>query len=200
MQKRAFTLIELLISVFLLGLIVNFLYTAVDNLQKTNILFQKRSDSLQTKQKLLDLLYDDLFAAQSVKITGKKNSSVDMMTSNSIFDIEYPYVTWVFSKEDNSLLRFESTKAFSQMTADTAHLYHISKVAGNCERFKLYQSKDLNNILVDIKLTEQEPIVFEFFKPLGKKSRSKPPATSTGRTPPGSNPGDNLTESNNTNP
>ena len=39
--RNAFTLVELVISIFLLGLIVNFLYSAISNLQKSNKIFNE---------------------------------------------------------------------------------------------------------------------------------------------------------------
>ncbi len=170
MRKKAFTLIELLISVFLLGLIVNFLYSAVANLQKTNLIFYDKSTQLQKKQKLLDLIYDDIFLAKSIKISGVKNSFLDIQTSNSIYDIEYPYVSWVLSKKNDTLMRFESVLKFQDMTSDNNHLYHITQIGQNCERFHIYQSKDKNNILIDIKFKDQERLVYEFFKPMNVDS------------------------------
>jgi len=169
MNKKAFTLIELLVSIFLLGLIVNFLYTAIANLQKTNNMFSKQSKTMMNDQKLLDLLYDDIFLADSVKIVGLKNSTVELLTSNSLFDIEHPNVAWVLSKEKNTLLRFESTQAFSTMTSETTNLFHISKAGEDCERFHVYQSKNKNNILIHVKFKDKEPLVYEFFKPMQVK-------------------------------
>lgn len=171
MKKKAFTLIELLISIFLLGLIVNFLYTAVANLQKTNVIFGQKSQTMINEQKLSDLLYDDIFLAQTLKIEGLKNSTLEMMTSNSLFDIEHPYVAWVLSKKNDTLLRFESTQKFSLMTSDNTNLFHISKVGENCERFHIYQSKDKNNILIHVKFKDKEPLVYEFFKPMHIKTK-----------------------------
>ncbi len=173
MKKRAFTLVELLISVFLLGLIVNFLYSAISNLQKTNNLFNQKSNELQNDQKLLDLLYDDIFLAEKLNIAGVKNSNLNLLTSNSIFDIQQPYVTWLISKEKQTLLRFESTKSFSTMNADNTNLFHISKAGEGCERFKIYQSKDKNNILIHIKFKDKEPLVYEFFKPMQIKDNNE---------------------------
>lgn len=167
--KKAFTLIELLISIFLLGLIVNFLYSAIGNLQKTNMLFNQKSINFQKDQKLLDLIYDDIFLAESLNITGIKNSVIDLRTANSLFDIEQPYVTWLIGKENNTLLRFESTLPFSSMTSDNNKMYHISKAEEDCERFNIYKSKDQNNILIHIKFKNQEPLVYEFFKPMSVK-------------------------------
>lgn len=171
MKKRAFTLIELLISVFLLGLIVNFLYSAIGNLQKTNILFLEKSSELQNEQKLLDLLYDDIFPSDKLKITGLKNNTLFLVTPNSIFDIEHPNVAWVVSREKNTLLRFESTISFDKLTADNSNLFHISKIGEDCEKFKIYQSKDKNNILIYVKFKDKEPLVYEFFKPMQKREK-----------------------------
>lgn len=171
-NKRAFTLIELLVSIFLLGLIVNFLYTAIANLQKTNTMFSKKSKTMMNDQKLLDLLYDDIFLADILKIEGFKNSTIELVTSNSLFEIQHPHVAWVLSKEKDTLLRFESTKAFSSMTSDNTNLFHISKVGEDCERFNVYQSKDKNNILLHVKFKDKEPLIYEFFKPMQIKKDS----------------------------
>jgi len=173
-NKKAFTLIELLISIFLLGLIVNFLYTAIANLQKTNLMFNEKSTTMINKQKLLDLLYDDIFLAKKIKIEGLKNSFIELSTSNSLFDIEQPNVAWVVSKEKETLIRFESTLPFSKMTTDNTNLYHISKAGEDCERFNVYQSKDKNNILINVKFKDKEPLIYEFFKPMQiKKDTNK---------------------------
>jgi len=172
-NKKAFTLIELLISIFLLGLIVNFLYSAIGNLQKTNMLFNKKSINFQKDQKLLDLLYEDIFLADTLKITGIKNSIIDLRTANSLFDIEEPFVTWLISKENSTLVRFESTQPFSNMTSDNRNIYHLSKAGENCDRFNIYKSKDKNNVLIHIKFKDKEPLIYEFFKPMAVKDTNE---------------------------
>jgi prepilin-type N-terminal cleavage/methylation domain-containing protein len=165
-MKKAFTLIELLISVFLLGLIINFLYTAIGTLQNSNQIFYDKSNESYKNQKIINLLYDDIFLSKSIKITGRKDSFLDLQTSNSIYDIDQPYVTWILGKSDNILMRFESVLEFSKMTSENNYIYHITEVAKDCERFHIYQSKDKNNILIDIKLKDQERLVYEFYKPM----------------------------------
>jgi prepilin-type N-terminal cleavage/methylation domain-containing protein len=167
-QHKAFTLIELLISIFLLGLIVNFLYSAIGNLQKTNTIFKKKSTTMLNEQKVLDLLYDDIFLAKTMEIEGLKNSVLSLQTSNSLYDIEYPYVTWLIGKKEETLLRFESTLDFSKMTTDNANLFHISNAGENCENFHIYQSKNRDNILIHVKFKDAKPLVYEFFKPLSQ--------------------------------
>ena len=172
-NSKAFTLIELLISIFLLGLIVNFLYSAIGNLQKTNTIFSKKSKTMLEKQKVLDLLYDDIFLSNIMNIEGLENSVVSLQTSNSLYDIEYPYVTWLIGQKD-TLLRFESTLSFDKMTSDNNNLFHISKAGEECQGFHIYQSKDRNNILININFKDKEPLVYEFFKPMAiKKDTNK---------------------------
>ena len=172
-QHKAFTLIELLISIFLLGLIVNFLYSAIANLQKTNMIFQKKSNMMLNEQKVLDVLYDDIFLAKTMEIEGVKNSVLSIQTSNSLYDIEYPHVTWLISKKDEALLRFESTLAFEKMTSDNANLFHISKVGDNCKKFHIYQSKNRDNILIHVEFKDAKPLVYEFFKPMSSRENNE---------------------------
>ncbi len=181
-MKKAFSLIELLISIFLLGLIVTFLYSAIGNLQKTNIIFNQKSQEEQNEQKLLGLLYDDIFLASELEITGLKNSTINLLTSNSIYDIEYPYVSWLVSYEKNTLLRVESVHPFTKMTSDNVNLYHITHIKEDCKRFKIYQSQDRDNILIHIKFKDKEPLIYEFFKPM--KTRVSKDANETNQTSP----------------
>lgn len=166
MQKKAFTLVELVISIFLLGLIVYFLYSAVANLQKSNTIFEHKSQSAFEDQRIIALLQKDIFYAQSLEITGHENSLINMRTANSIYDIDYPYVTWFLKPDLKKLVRFESTLPFKKMNARNNAYYHMSIITKECEKFKIYQSKKKDSIFIYIKFKNEEPLVFEFFKPM----------------------------------
>lgn len=165
-KRNAFSLVELIISVVLLGIIVTFLYSTVGNLEKTNKIFAENEKKLSEREKVVDVLYDDIFLANSLKIQGVKNSMLSIQTSNSLFDIAHPYVTWLISHQKDTLLRFESTIKFQDINSENAAYFHISKIGENCEVFKIYQSKKKENILIHIKFKDQDPIVYEFSKPL----------------------------------
>ncbi len=176
MKKRsAFTLVELVLSIFLLGLIVSFLYSAVSNLQKTNSIFASNAKTLTQRDQIIELLYDDIFQAnpKDFKITKIENSMVSMQTKNSLYDMEKPYVTWLVAKEKSTLLRFESTKEFKSINSNNNYYYHITKVSENCETFRVYQSKNKENMLINIKIKDQDPIVYEFYKPMNKRAAKK---------------------------
>ena len=171
-KRKAFSLVEMIISVILLGIIVVFLYETVSNLEQTNRIFSNNENSLSKKERILDLLYEDIFLANSLEIKGTDNSLVSIQTSNTLFDIAQPNVTWLVVREKNTLLRFESTKEFEKMSSDNSDYYHISKVGENCEIFKVYQSNKKENILIHIQFKDQEPMVYEFSKPLFVKEHN----------------------------
>ena len=171
-NRKAFSLVEMIISVILLGIIVVFLYETVSNLERTNRIFSENETSLSKKERILDLLYEDIFLANSLNIKGIDNSLVSIQTSNTLFDIAQPNVTWLVVREKNTLLRFESTKEFKKMSSENSDYYHISKVGENCEIFKVYQSNKKENILIHIQFKDQEPMVYEFSKPLFVKEHN----------------------------
>ena len=165
-QRSAFTLIELILSIFLLGIIVYFLYAAVTNLQKSNQIFFKKSQSAFYNQKILSMMQKDLFFATKLQLDGHESTFANMQTTNSLFDIDYPYVTWLIKPDLKKLVRFESTLPFSEMNARNNAYYHMSIIPKECELFKIYQSKKKENLLIYIKFKGEEPLVYEFFKPL----------------------------------
>lgn len=165
-NKKAFSLVELIISIVLLGIIVTFLYSTISNLEKTNRIFASNEKKLSDKEKIVDLLYNDIFTANTLELKGFENSLVSMQTSNSLFDIAKPFVTWLVVRDKNTLLRFESIKEFKNINSQNSDYFHISKVGENCEVFKIYQSHKKENILIHLKFKDQEPMVYEFSKPL----------------------------------
>ncbi len=163
-MKKAFTLVEVIISVILLGLIVTFIYKSLTNMQISNNIFQNKSKELSKKEKILKLLYEDLFEADSIKITGgKKYKAIELKTNSSIFNISKPRVLWFVSNYKNTLVRAESSKL--PLTYENRFISHISKVKENCETFFIQRSNKADKILIFIKFKNEKPIVFEFYKP-----------------------------------
>ena len=180
-NKKAFSLVELIVSILLLSIIAMFLYSTTSSLQKRNKIFAQKEKLLEKDDKLLDLLYDDIFESNELNISTNEFTILSMHTKNTLYDIDYPYVTWLVYKNDNTLLRFESILPFSKMNIDNNYLYHISKVSKDCEVFKIYQSKKRDKILIDIKFKGKNHLIYELPKPLSikvhkKKKRSKSPS------------------------
>ncbi len=173
-SSRAFTLIEVVLSIFLLGIIILFLYGALDNLQKGNHILSANAQKMRHHEEILKLLYDDLQSADDLKIKGLDQSLVQLRTANSLYDIDEPYVSWFVERERKRLLRVESVLPFSSMRRENRGFFNILEVGEGCEHFKIYQSKSKEKLLIHLQCQGEDPIVYEFFKPLNKlKIKSK---------------------------
>ena len=163
-MKKAFTLVEVIISVILLGLIVTFIYKALENMQTSNQIFKNRSKELEKEEKIIKLLYEDILEADYIKITGgKKYKAVELKTNSSLYNISKPKVLWFVSNYKSTLTRAESTKL--PLNYENRFLSHITKIKENCETFVVKRSNKKDKILIYIKFKNEKPIVFEFFKP-----------------------------------
>ncbi len=169
-KQRAFTLIELVLSIFLLGIIVYFLYSATGSLQKSNTIFARESRSAFYNQKVLLMLQKDLFFASKIQLQGHENTLINLQTNNSLFDIDAPYVTWMLKPDLKKVVRFESTLPFTKMNARNSPLYHMSIIPKRCEKFRVYQSKRRKNIFIYIQFEGEEPLIYEFYKPMQNPS------------------------------
>lgn len=182
LKRSAFTLIELILSIFLLGIIVYFLYASVASLQKSNTIFFKESQRAFYNQKVLSMLQKDLFFATKMQLEGHENTLANLQTHNTMFDINAPYVSWMIKPDLKKLVRFESTLPFTEMNAKNSPSYHMSIIPKKCDKFRIYQSKKRENILIYIKFEGEEPLIYEFYKPMQKisdQNKTKKPDRNT---------------------
>lgn len=167
MKKQAFTLIELLISIILFGLITIFLFGSIDGLRKQKDFLQRKEAGLSHNNKMLSLLRTDFDRAKLVIIT--RNSSKDFDTAmingsnRSLYKINQPYVAWVILKADNTLIRLESTSPILiPLSPEKLYLTHSDIIGKHCEIFRIYDSP--NQRLVYLKFENQSPLIVETMK------------------------------------
>ncbi len=90
MQKRSFTLIEILISIVLMVIIILFLYQALDITQKSNEFFTNKLSKQENKTKIKKVLFSDIIYSESNNtqlIEDKnKNTILQMKSSNTYHD------------------------------------------------------------------------------------------------------------------
>jgi prepilin-type N-terminal cleavage/methylation domain-containing protein len=162
-MKKAFTLIEMMISTVLLGLIFTFIYKAIDELKYSNSFFANKFENMEKTTKLIKVLKDDIFLAKNItlKQTNKNQTILTLnKTANTLHNIHIPYVVWKIS--GNNLLRIESTKEFKlPLNEEKLQNVYIDLVMENIESFKMYKSKDQKTLLSYIKAKKGKKIVFE---------------------------------------
>ena len=115
MNKRGFTLIELMVSIALTVIVVLFLYKALSNQEIANEVIAKKALKIEQKEKLFELLYRDLSQAQEIKVEPVFNRDYRLLflhTTNSLHQIPMPYVAYFVHENNRTLVRLESAYSF----------------------------------------------------------------------------------------
>ena len=193
-MKKAFTLIELMISVLLLSLIVTFLYQSVAQLQTSNLQFLKKTDKLQKREALVKLLYNDFINASSVQWFDKnsKSDAILIQTSNSFHDMSKPFVLYKVYKEENSLKRIESP---IEKIDYINNVFKYNELITDVTLFKVYGNK--GHYLIYLKAKGIEDIYFDILPPSFLSQAVQKPTTGT--PPPGTGTNTNTGSGTNTN-
>jgi len=110
MHKRpAFTIIEVLISIALMGIILPALYESVALLRDSNSHLFHYLEKAKKVTRATDTLYLDLLSSDG-NISIKKDEFSRLCienTTNSLYALSVAKVCWVVLKKDNTLLRVE---------------------------------------------------------------------------------------------
>ncbi|MFA6188098.1 MAG: type II secretion system protein [Sulfuricurvum sp.] len=167
MRRNAFTLVELLVSIALFGLIAIFLFGTIDQLRKQQIFFQKKEAILSRKNMILSSLRTDLDRAHSVTVSATTSRDFDTVSitgsNHSLYAIDSPYVVWLILKVDNTLVRLESPVPITvPIPEKERYLVHSDLIAKDCELFRLYDSP--KHRLIYLKFEQQSPLIVETYK------------------------------------
>ena len=141
-MKKAFTLIELMISIVILSIIMLFLYKAYSGLNKSNVLLKEKSDILVKEQLVKKTIYLDITTAlnNSIKII-KQDAHTDVLflqTAHSLHKRINPYVAYIL--KDKQLYRLESFKKFTNYPLDTTSNFVVDKLS-KADSFRVYKSQ-----------------------------------------------------------
>jgi len=140
-NKKAFTLIEVLISVTILVLIFIFLYGQFNLAQKSTQKTTTVEVATTKRAKIIGLLYNDFLSSENIVATsGKKYDKFiqPFTTQNSLYGIQNPYVKYVVisSQEGNSLLRLESNNKDMDIRNANSNFY-IDTIVKKIDYFKV---------------------------------------------------------------
>ena len=173
-KRSAFTLLEVLISIALLGLILPALYQSVDMLKDSNKHLFKYVEKSKKITKSIQTLYLDILSSDG-NISIKKddfNRLCIEQTKNSLYELPSAKVCWVVMKKEHTLLRMEGNEYQLPLRADDRVEADI--IMENLELFDVYYTKD--KVLVFLQQTQKEPVSFMIqgiSKPKKKKKTKK---------------------------
>ena len=176
-NRKAFTLLEVLISIALMGIILVALFSSVDMLQNSNqhlLHYLKKSKKITKASKVL---YSDLMGSDgNISIKKDEFSRVCMEeTVNSLYALPLAKVCWVVLKKNKTLVRIEGNGYDLPLGLEAR--VEVDPVMTGLEIFDVYHEKD--KLLVLIQQKGKEPISFMLqgiTKPVKKKPVVKPKA------------------------
>jgi len=165
-NKKAFTLIEVLISITILVLIFTFLYSQFNLAQISTKKTTTIEKSSTKRAKIIELLYSDLMTAQKVVPTSRKNYDrfiEAFPTQNSLYGIENPYIKYVVVADDetNTLLRIEGKRKDIGLQNANSEFY-ADKIVEKITYFKVIVSGEYIELFLQAE--DMKDIYFKFKK------------------------------------
>ena len=183
-KRKAFTLLEVLISIALMGIVIVALFSAVDMMQDSNQQLALYVEKSKKTTNVTKVLYLDMINSDgNITITKDEFSRVCIgETRNSLYALPSAKVCWIVLKKENTLARIEGNGYHLPLRLEER--VEIDPVMTGIEVFDLYHEKD--KILVLIQQQGKEPISFMLqgiTKPGKKKRASDTNATTNPSTP-----------------
>ena len=174
--RKAFTLIEVLISVALLSIVMLGLYSALNMQRSSNKhLFSYLSKAIDGDRVIMVLYRDIMFSDGNLTIQkGEFDRFCIENTSNSLYGLSRAKVCWVVAKEENQLLRSEGN-------GYKLPLKHEDKVAVDktIKHITLFDiSRKKGDVLVVLQSANEKPYTFML------QGIEKPPTRSATRRSP----------------
>lgn len=157
-DRKAFTLIEVLISIALMGIIIVALFSSVDMLQNSNthlLKYLKKSKKITQATKTL---YTDIINSDgNITIVKDEFSRVCIGESrNSLYALPSAKVCWMVLKKDKTLVRVEGNNYHLPLLEEER--VEVDSIMENVSIFDVYKQKD--KILVLLQQADKEPITF----------------------------------------
>lgn len=166
-MRRAFTLIELMISIMILSILMLFLYRSYSSLNISNKQYVKEVQKIKSIELIKKSIYLDFSLSKFRRIRlinqNKIEDIVFMQSRHSIHDRINPYIAYIV--KDKKLYRLESLKEFryyplsadSEFDIDFLGKVKVFRVYANNKKAKILKYlieidfEDINDILLKIK-------------------------------------------------
>lgn len=148
-QRKGFTLLEVLISIALLGLMIVPLFSVVEMMRMSNSNLLRALEKSEVETKASKVLFLDIMSSDG-RLTIKKDEFTRLCleeTKNSLYNLSVAKVCWLVLKDKNTLVRVEGNQY--RLPLKFEDKVEVDKVMNNVELFDVYQEKD--KVLVILK-------------------------------------------------
>ena len=161
-MKKAFTLIELVVSIGILSIVMIFLYKSYASLNKSNSFYKKEVFKLKNEQLKKKTLFLDFSLAMNVDIKSqdKNKDIVFLQSSNSMHNRYNPYIAYIFKEQ--RLYRLESLTQFNEYPLSVDTEFSV-EYFGEVDSFRVYKSDDntTKSYLIHIDFKEEEDVLLK---------------------------------------
>jgi prepilin-type N-terminal cleavage/methylation domain-containing protein len=157
-NRKAFTLLEVLISIALLGIILVPLFAVVDLMKDSNNhLLESLNKSKQITKSTKVLFLDILSSDGKIDIKKDEFSRVCIEeTKNSLYNLTLAKVCWVVLKDKNTLVRVEGSRYSLPLKGEER--VEVDTIMSDISVFDMYHEED--KVLVLLQQKGKEPISF----------------------------------------
>ncbi|MCF6330908.1 MAG: prepilin-type N-terminal cleavage/methylation domain-containing protein [Sulfurimonas sp.] len=163
-SKKAFTLVELLVSIIIFSLMIVALYKSYSSLNMSNNTFKNKSNAIKTIELKKKIIYLDLLLAMPKNLVyldkDTQEDIISFQTTNSIHKRFNPYVTYII--KDSVLYRLESLSEIKTYPLDSSFNGNIDEF-GAVDKFKIYESKNkkIESYLVNVLFKDSSRILLK---------------------------------------
>lgn len=164
MKLKAFTLIEVIISITLFSIILLFMYKTLDMTNFSNKIFEDKIEKNMLQNTVKQIIVEDILEASSVLNLDNtaEFSLLEIQSNNMYHDVFYKYIYYLVSREKN-LLRIESLNKinFKNLTHESLKNAYVDLLLKNIEIFSLatfsenYSKNNAVSILLKQKITKE---------------------------------------------
>jgi len=145
MNKKAFTLIELMVSIVLTVIVVLFLYKALATQEISNKVLAKNGEALQQEDQIFSLLYRDFLESNETKIAKTFNKDYDILylsTKNSLHQIPFAYVVYYVNADHKTLVRLESAYPIKfPVELESIKYIFADRLIDNVRKLRIFQNR-----------------------------------------------------------
>jgi prepilin-type N-terminal cleavage/methylation domain-containing protein len=167
--RRAFTLVEMLVSILLTALVFTYLYATLDGIRSSHGRYAEAIEGVTRSQRIYELMTQDLGQLRGpVHIVHEAGyDRIDFFTAHSLYGIARPWVHYYVSRRDEALIRIESNLPIdffgTNYVGDANGTYFFADdLARKCGSLRFTATGSRINFL--LKCEEITPIVATLYK------------------------------------
>lgn len=166
-MKKAFTLLELVISITIFMIIIVFMYKSLDDTKITNSKFSEYINKDLKVNEIYQIIYEDIAEKINdieINIDKNKNSIISFKSKNSYYKPFYTNILYL--QVDDKFVRIESLNKIDLKNFSYGYLEdaYVEILLENITSFKVIKNSNSSKTTLFLELKNKEKVVFPIFE------------------------------------